>query len=194
MPNYLIIISVLLLVFTITISINIYFDFSLLENFGTVKLKIFKYITIFSSNVTIIGDYLNFSHKKSKVIKIKLDINDVNIQYFNELGGYIKNKILPLKLKLYFAVCLENAMASSLISSVLSLFLNLYMFSIRLNNKDMILQNEVTTGFRHNLIFIKFNFIFIVTLYDLIWSLLRTAIIIRRDYGKKQVQGQQNNN
>lgn len=186
METFLIIFAVIIVFITLMITINIQINYDILLNVGNIKIKIFKYIPIISSNITIIGDYLNFSNKKAKVIKIKLDINDFSIQFFNEFSSYIKQKILPLKLVTNGQICLENAFAVSIASAFLKLLTTIILMKLQLTYQDLDVENNIISGYRHNILTVNFEFAFAIAIYDLIWSIIRSLIVIRRKHEKRK--------
>lgn len=186
MNVYLVIIAVVIIILTLRIKINLDFEYNLLNNIGSIKVKLFKFVTIFNSKITIIGDYLNFSSQKAKVIKVKLDINDINIKFFNELSRYLKQKIYPVHLATNVNFCLENPFMAAILSNSINLILSNMFFNIKLKNNEINVANNVTTGYRHNIIILNFSFSFIITIYDLIWSLIKTTLVIRREHEKEK--------
>lgn len=186
MNVYLVILSVVIIILTLRIRIDISLEYNLFNNIGTIKLKIFNFITIFNSKIAIIGDYLNFSREKAKVIKIKLDINDINIKFFNELSQYLKQKIYPLHITSNVNLCLENPFAAAVLSNSIHLILSYVFYHLKAKNHEINISNKVTTGYRHNIIDFHFRFAFIITIYDLIWSLIKTTLVIRREHEKEK--------
>ena len=90
----LIILTVFIVILTLTLFITVDFEYDILRNFGKIKVLLFKIIPIFWAKITIAGEYLNFSNKKNKVIKIKIDLNDAKLQFLNDVGAYLKKKII----------------------------------------------------------------------------------------------------
>lgn len=181
-----IIAAILIILITLTLTVSVELNFNVLKNIGVLKIKVFKIITIFNSRVSVVDEYLNFSNKKSKIVKIKLDVNDKSVQYFNELSNYIKTKILPLKLIFIANICSENSSVSSLASSFLNVVVSFYYLTIANRRPDMLLQREINTGFRHNIVEFNLKFVFVVTLYDLLWSATRSALVLRRGNEKQK--------
>ena len=190
--NYaLLTVSIMLFVFTIMVPICLRVSYDLFSNIGTVQVKAFG-ITMFQSKITIIGDYLNFSNDKAKVIKVKLDINDFSFQFFNEFSGYIKNKILPTYFLANVQICLENPFVASMIAGSLKTIVSYMVVRFLATNHDMEAKSVIESGYRHNIITIKMQFAFVVTFYDLLWSVIRSVIVIRRR-NEKHIQPKQNN-
>lgn len=183
------IIAALLIIFiTLTLTASVELSFNVLKNIGVLKIRVFKVITIFNSRVSVVDEYLNFSNKKSKIVKIKLDINDRSVQYFNELTKYIRTKVLPLKLVFVADICSENSSVSSLLSGFINVIISFYYLTISSKRPDMLLQREINTGFRHNIIEFSLKFVFVVTLYDLFWSAVRSTLVLRRGNEKQKTE------
>lgn len=179
MNALLVVVATVLIISVLMLSININVNYDVFQNIGTVVVKV-MFFTIFNSNFSVIGDYLNFSNQKSKIIKVKLDINDISIQFFSELGSYIKNKILVTKLNNNLTLCLENAFLVSIISAIINIFSNIFFTIAKNKYEDLECINYINTGYRHNILQINFTFKFIITIYDLVWSLVRTILVVRR--------------
>ena len=173
-------ITVVILIITLRIRIEIKLEYNLLNNIGTINIRLFKFFTILNSQITVIEDYLNVSTNK-KIIKIKLDINDFKIKFFNELNRNLNPKIHITQLYNNINFCLENPFMASVFSNTIRLVFNHLLYKVKLRNKDAEINNIITTGFRHNIIIINFKYAFIITLFDLVWSIIKTILVLRRD-------------
>ncbi len=178
------IVAIVIVVLVGMLQVGIMVDYNLLLNIGTIKLQLFGWLTVFSSKVSIIGDYLNFSNEKAKVIKIKLDLNDISLQFFNELGTYLKNKLVPLHLNTNLELCLEHPLWVSIISGLFQGIGGVLEQKFSQNNQ-LTTNFKVTSGFRHNILILHAKFTFFITLYDLIWSIIRSIIVVRRKHEKQ---------
>ena len=190
MKVFLITLLIILIIFSISFDIKINLQFDLFKNLGSIKIKIFKFITIFSIKFTVIGDYINvnLSKKEDKVVKIKIDINDENLQFINDFGGNLMQKVYSTKLVSNINFCLENPHIVSILSALTNLLFTYIFIKLKSKNKDLTIQNNVDTGFRHNLINVDFTYEFIISIYDMVWSLIKALLKRRRlNYAKGKV-------
>lgn len=176
-----ILLAIFILIISLSIKVYAFFRYDLLNNVGTIKIKVFGIITIFKSKITLIGEYLNLTPEKENVIPIKIELNNVNIKYFQSLYKRLQKKLYSTKLQCYVEMCLENAQIAALMSTVLNNIITLYFIKVAQSNKDIELYKQINTGFRHNVIETEFHYKFIITLYDFIWTAINTYIIVRRE-------------
>lgn len=186
MKTVIVVVLILLLIVMATINVSLKIEYDLLENVGSLKLKLFNLIPIFVSKITIAGEYLNFSKNKGKVIKIKIDLNDDSVQFFNDVGTFLKKKITLLKLHAAFLVCFENPSVSTMVGSMLNIVISIIFSKILTYTNDVDLQKKVATGFRQLELKTNINLSVAFSLYDFVWALLKAyKLKIRRAHEKK---------
>ena len=169
MQTVLIVVSALIFVFSISFLITISINYDVFNNSGKLSFYVFK-IPIYWLNFTFIGEYLNFSNKKNKVIKIKIDLNDEKLIFFKDVANSLKRKIYFYKISSNILIALENPFIASLLCGEVNIFLcSLYSYLL-IKNKDIMINKNVKIGYRHNKILLNFNFSLMVSLYDYLWS------------------------
>ncbi len=175
-----------------TIHLSARLEYDLLENVGMIKIKLFNIIPIFVSRITVAGEYLNFNKRKGKVIKIKIDLNDDEIQFFNDVGNFLKKKITLLKLHTLFLVCFENPCVSTTIGSMLNVFVSILFAQILTYTTDVDLHKYVATGFRQLELKTTINTTILFSIYDFAWALLKAYKLKIRRRHEKENKLQQN--
>ena len=192
MRTVLIVVVILILIVMSTIHLSARLDYDLLENVGMIKIKLFNIIPIFVSRITVAGEYLNFNKRKGKVIKIKIDLNDYEIQFFNDVGNFLKKKITLLKLHTSFLVCFENPCVSTTIGSMLNVFVSILFAQILTYTTDVDLHKYVATGFRQLELKTTINTTILFSIYDFAWALLKAYKLKIRRRHEKENKLQQN--
>jgi len=180
-----VIISIFVLIVTFNIFINANIEYNFYNNIGYVKFRIFN-ICIFKGEISFIAGYFNFIRKNKKVIQIKLDFNDENFKLITDIGEYFFKKIHINKLALS-----ANSMSYSpnLLAIICSIYYTIYGLSVSyLSNKlpDCEFENLTKISFFNNELRFKIDMSVLLTLFDLIWAIVR-AIMKRSVYGKKQI-------
>lgn len=169
----LIILTVITIILTLTLFITVDFEYDILRNFGKIKVLLFKIIPIFWAKITIAGEYLNFSNKKNKVIKIKIDLNDAKLQFLNDVGAYLKKKIRLTNVNVMALVCFSNPCFACYLGGFLNIVVSILYAQILAKNTDINLQKNIQTGFRQNELKLKINASLIFSLYDYFWAYLK---------------------
>lgn len=189
MKTVLIVLTVLIIILSISLHITLEIEYDILKNYGKIKVKLFKIITVFSSGITFVGEYLNLSKRHNKVVKIKIDINDKQLQFFNDVGKYLKKKITLLNLNINTLICFMNPNLSCLLSSIINIFVSLLFSKILVMNNDVKLIKNIQTGFRQNNFIINLNASILLSIYDYFWAYLKALKNkIRREHEKNGKQ------
>lgn len=185
MNIFFIILSVFLVLISLSIFISVQIKFNIFENYGYIKVKLFGFIIIFYSEIKIEPNYINLL-SKHKTIKIKLDIKDESWQFIKDVNNYFKNKIYFNNLQLNLALCSTNVSAIAVASGCVSVLLDIMLAGFKNKHTECVIQKNIITGFRHNLIDIYFKLSVAVSLLDYIWSWYKAyRNLRRRRYVKK---------
>ena len=171
MKIFLIVMTIIVVLLTINLPIKAFLEYDILNNNGEIKVFVFWIVPIVIMNFSIAGEYLNFSNSRNKIIKIKLDINDEKVKFFNDLGSYFKRKIYLQNLGLYALVCSENPVISSTIGATLNALIGILFSIININKPDADLNKYISTGYRQTELRVRCNISIVFSLYDLIWAL-----------------------
>lgn len=185
MNIYLIITAILIIIITANILITVRFKYDVFNNIGNIQLKIFG-VQLFKSDITVSGDYLNLSKKKNKIIKIKIDIHDQNVQFMQDFQKNIQKKIYPLKINADLNMCYTTPFTVSILSSFINILLSVFYTKFQTLHHDVTLTKNIKTGFRHDLILIDLTFSFSLSLYDLFWAYYKALKAKRRRLHEKK--------
>ena len=180
-------ISIVMINIALTLQISLRYD--LLKNLGKVQLRLFG-ILLFSVPFTFVDKYLEFTTKK-KVVKIKIDLADKNIIFFEKLGKKILAKIYLDWLTVKLIFCQDNPMRVSVLGGVCNILLQIMGQKIQMKHKDATISTQTDFGFRHNYIQIYFDTKIMISLFDILSSVLITIIKMwGADHAEKQKQHQ----
>ncbi len=166
---------VLIFIITITIFLTVNFSYDVINNSGKIKVCLFKIIPIFISNISVVGEYLNFSKYKNKTFQIKLDYNDSQVVFFRDVFNNLIKKIQPVSLNFNSLLALENPMLACLGNGYLNVFVCVVFSYISAKCSYIKLGKNIKTGFRQT--DFRFNIIFatFLRLYDFIWAYYKAA-------------------
>ena len=173
MQTVLVIVFVLIFLLTLTLFISVNVNYDVFNNIGKIKVFIFKLIPIFISEFSVVGEYLNLSKWKNKPIKIKLDINDKQVQFFKDVSNYLLKKITPISLKVNVLFSLENPVVACLTSGTINVGVSVLFAYILSKNSDIKLYKNIRTGFRQANINFDLSFSALFSLYDYAWAYLK---------------------
>ncbi len=190
MTVVLIIIAVLIFLITATLFINIRFEYDVLNNVGKIKVMLYKTLILFSSGITISDSYLNLNKKGNKVIKIKIDFNDENFQFVQDLQTYLFHKLYPTKINFGAVVASENPFIACMMGSTLGIIINLLLARAKNSVRDVKVTNNVQTGFRQNMFKVDIKLSVVLSIYDFLWAFLKAykAKVRRREKKRRNKQ------
>lgn len=191
MQILIVLLSILTIILTVTIFITIEFDYDIFNNIGKIKITLFKFLVIFNANIAVVGEYLNLN-KKKKVIKIKIDLKDKQIQFFKDIDKYLKNKIYFSNINVFGLICFSNPMVTSLISGVVNIIASIYFAKLCATKKDVSVNKKIVSGFRQNEVKFKVIISFAICLYDYLWAILKAVKAQRRREYEKAHKVEQN--
>ncbi len=173
----LIIPAILIILLAIDLRVKIYFSYNFLKNIGRIKFKLFG-ITIFKSEISIVGAYFNFIRKNKKVIQIKINLNDNNLKLFKKIMLFYLQKIFVLTLKNDIYISGNNTYLVTMLGgglrSVGGVF-DTYMLSKNIYTNT---NTNVMVGFYNNYFEIRFYTHILLNLFDFIWSVF--TVIYKR--------------
>lgn len=190
MTVVLIIIAVLIFLITATLFINIRFEYDVLNNVGKIKVMLYKTLILFSSGITISDSYLNLNKKGNKVIKIKIDFNDENFQFVQDLQTYLFHKLYPTEINFGAVIASENPFIASMMGSTLGIIINLLLARAKNSVRDVKVTNNVQTGFRQNMFKVDIKLSVVLSIYDFLWAFLKAykAKVRRREKKRRNKQ------
>ncbi len=175
----LVIFLIFVIILTVRLTFKMDFFFDIFNNNGYIILKIFKFITIFKARIQFTYYYLSLYVSDKRTIKIKLDLDDKNLQFINDLQLVLiaKTYLINFDSKVEFG--LENAFHTVIAYGNLTL-LNRFLFLKLLNrNEDASISMNVLHKFTENTLKVNLQSKFIVSLFDLVWA-FAYAVLNRR--------------
>ena len=187
MEKFFIIISIIVIVITLNININSEISYNLYKNIGNLRIKIFG-ILIFNAQISLIAGYFNLIRNNKKVIQIKLDINDKNLQFINDVGEYFTKKIFFTNVNTQFQIYGTDPSKISIVAGYLILVEGIVRSFILSKSPDTTTTNKLEVGYVDNYIRFKVNIGLLITIFDGVWAVIR-ALIKRSIYGKKSKLG-----
>ena len=185
MNNAVIVFFIVVLIITIRITISIQFNYDVLENNGEVKIKLFNFIKVFSANIKVSGPFIKLSSKKAGEKLVKLDLQDKNIKFINDLQKNIINKIYLIAFNSIIIFGSENSLITTSVMQIINI-INAYLFVKILNfESDASISMQTFPVFAQNKTNIYFNTKFIISIFYMLYALLKTILEGKKlNYGK----------
>lgn len=184
---YEIVILIILLLYFSVFMFNINLEYNILDNIGKISIKLFNFIPIFVANISFAGLCINCAIKNKKVVNIKIDLNDKNLQFINELQKQLLKKIFVIKFFVGFNLSIENAQNCVLFGSFLNILINNFISNIKSSKPSAKVKNISNIGFLENKFIINVQTNFVIKLVDIFPAFLK-AIISRRKYEKREIE------
>lgn len=169
----------------IDLRVKLYFNYDVLKNIGNIKLKLFG-ITIFKSQVSLIGEYFNFIKGNKKVIQIKININNKNIEIIKDTFSYYLKKIFFICFYNSFTISSTNPFLCTMVAGSLKSAGGVLDSIVNSKYPNTKFNSNVNVGFIENAFKVELYTHLLINLFDLIWSFIKT--IYRRSmlvYEKK---------
>lgn len=176
----------LLLVLVLPLKFNVYLNLNVLKNRGYIKLKLFSIKFL----------YFKLKYKNKKIIlnnikttkEINLDINKQNIDFMNELQAQLVKRLYLKNLKLYLNVGVkENPFANAMLGASLEVLLSIVSSIIKFHKPTADVNYKICTYYEKNIGIINIDFAISISITNLIISLLRSKLIIKR---KEQIKNE----
>lgn len=172
-------IIIVLLVVDIRAKVVIYYDFD--NNIGKISLSIFG-IKFYQAQFSLVGDYINFVNNNKKVIQIRiLDIDAKTIKIVEDITKSFTKRINPLLISTDIYVSNQNAFGVSMLYGVIQTVLGIMFANIISNNEHLSLRHNVCADYLSNNILVSCEGVFVINLYDLLWSVVRSLYL--RSFG-----------
>ena len=178
-----IIVSIVVIIITININVNGEISYNLYKNIGDFKLKVFG-ISIFKAQISLIAGYFNLIRKNKKVIQIKLDLNDENLKFIGDVGEYFTKKIFFTNIGSEFYVYGTDPAKTAIFAGNLVVIEGVVRAFISAKSPDTTTDSKLEVGYIDNYIKFKLHLGVLITLFDVVWAILR-AFVRRSIYGKK---------
>lgn len=175
----LVVLLIFVIILTIRLTFRVDFSYSIFDNCGYIKLRIFKYITIFSAKIQFTYYYLSLHVNEKKTIKIKFDLYDQNLQFINDVRAVLVAKTYLITFDSEVEFGLENAFYTTLLYGNLNLLNRMLFLRLLKRNEDALISMNVLHKFTENTLKINLKSKFIVSLFDLVWAFMH-AILNRR--------------
>ncbi len=172
---------IVILLFTASIQINIYLDYDIFENCGNISLTIFHIIPILRRQISIQNGYILLISKK-RIRKVKLDINDKSVHLVRELNNHMKSKIYTTKLATDFYIGCQNPQICSLIAGYINVIEGMLFAKIKAREVDTDVSKNINISYTQDKIMFLFDYRFVATIFDYIWSLWVALYRVRRRF------------
>lgn len=183
----LIFLILIVFILTVRLSFSVVFSYNLFDNSGEVVLKIFKVVTVFKAKIAFTYYYISLYITPKKVIKIKLDLNDENLQFINDLQGMLLAKMYLINLNSCVQFGLKNAFNTATAYGGISLLNRFLFMKILQHNSDAAISMNVSHKFAENIFIIYLDAKFIVSFFDIVWAFF-SATLNRRVMTSEQTK------
>ena len=171
-----IVLSIIVLCGNMLLNISIFYNAN--KNLGDIVIKIWR-IPILKANIEIKQNIV-IINKKNKKIKINLKLSKRQLRILKELRKNISTKILINTIDFDLLLCMEDPFFCSILSNVIDIFANILFSRMLIRNSDSIVSKRVNTGFRHDMITIKFDSSMYISVIDILWAVVATLLTERR--------------
>lgn len=182
----LVVLLIAVIIFTIRLTFKLSFSFSFFENSGHIKLKLFKFITIFKAKVEFTYYYVSLHVSDKKTIKIKFDLDDINLQFINDLQSVLLSKTYLITFLSELDFGLEDAFNTAIIYGNLILLNQILFLKLLSKNEDALISMNVFSKFTKNILILKLRTKFILSLFDLVWAFMYAVLNRRLLYNEKK--------
>jgi hypothetical protein len=181
-----IIITIFVIIATININLSFSVQYDILKNIGNISIRLFG-IPIFKSEVSLIAGYFNLIRKNKKVLQIKVDINDKNLIFLNDVSSYFTKKLIVTCLDSDFSVSGYDPATVSIFAGYITVIEGVIRSYIACKSPDTTISNNISVKFKESGFQFKIKANVIITLFDFVWAIIR-ATIKRSVYGKAKVR------
>lgn len=181
---WLIIVVFFLIILIMPFFAKVYISFDFLNNFGEVSLylfcfKILTYKTKFENYKLMV-----YTSKDQK--DIELQVSKKQMRFLKQMSVQLKEKIILKNISFYSKIGLNDAFNTALVSGSINSLISAIFGYIK-NTKETAKINIVNQPmFNCKNFIIKLNASFFITVFDVIYAILMSFIIIKRSekYGK----------
>ncbi len=172
-------IVIVILVIDIRVGVKVSYDFE--SNIGKVSFSLFG-LKIYTGEFSLVGDYINFVHNNKKVIQIRLlDINTKTIKIVEDISKSFIKRINPLQIETRVCMSSESPFDVSMLYGFVNTFLGVATSLILAKNEYISIYNNVEVDYLKSELSTKCEGVFVINLYDLIWSIIRSIYL--RSFG-----------
>lgn len=170
---------IVVLVIDIRVGVRLSYDFD--SNIGEISILLFG-LKIYTGEFSLVGDYINFVHNNKKVIQIRLlDIDTKTIKIVEDISKSFIRRINPLQIKTRVCMSSESPFDVSMLYGFVNTFLGVVTSLILAKNEYISIYNNVKVDYLKSELSTSFEGVFVINLYDLIWSIIRSIYL--RSFG-----------
>jgi len=176
---------IVVLIITARITISIKFNFDIYENIGEVKIMLFNFIRVFAVRVKISGPFIKLIKRGEEDKLVKIDLQDKNIKFITDFQKNIMNRIYLIAFNSKVIFGNDDSAVTAGVTGLLEI-LNRFMFCKILEfEEDATINMQTFPIFAQDKLELWFNMKFIVSIFDLIYAVVKAILEGRTiSYGK----------
>lgn len=175
---WLIIIVFFLVLLILPVFVKAYVSFDFLHNLGVLSLYIF-FIKILTYKIKYEkGDIVVYTNKNKKEIEVK--VSNKQLRFLKQLSVQLKQKIILKKINIFSRIGLNDASSTALCIGLFNILASIIVGYIKFSKKSakmIINSNPNYNGSNFTISIVASCFI---TLFDIIYSLIMSFVIIKR--------------
>lgn len=178
-------IIIVVLVFDLRMGVKICYDFD--SNIGKMTISLFG-IRLYTGEFSLVGDYINFVHNNKKVVQIRLlDIDAKTLKIVQDVTKSFLKRINPLQIDTRVNLSSERPFEISMLYGFIQALLGITTSYIVSKNEHITIYNKANIDYLTEEFWVECKGVFVINLYDLIWSIIRSIYLRSFDLnGKKE--------
>ena len=177
---------IVVLIITARITISLKFEFNVYENIGEVKIMLFNFIRVLSVQVKVSGPFIKLIKSGEEDKLVKIDLEDKNIKFVTDFQKNITNRIYLIAFNSKVIFGNEDSFLTANIFGLLQIANKVMFAKILKFENDAIINMQTFPIFAQNKLEVYFNMKFIVSIFDLIYAVIKTLLEGRTvSYGKR---------
>ena len=175
---WLIVVVFFLILLIIPFFCKVHLSYDILNNLGVLSVYVF-FIKIIVLKIKLKGkDIILISEKNKKQIETK--ISKKQMRFLEQLNAQLKQKIIVRKISAYSRIGTGDAMSSALISGLFTSVVSSLFAYIKNTKKSAKLMVKTEPDYNGNSLIFSFYLSFMITIFDIIYSLIMALTIIKR--------------
>ncbi len=170
------ILIVLLVIFSVQLTMRLKVFFNIKNNTGKLQLK-FINIKILDYKISLQNQCLCLTNKKGKNKYLPLELNQQSIQNYNDFESILFRKIYFKTMAIYFNFGIKsNAFASAMICGYVDVFSKIFYSIFKTKKSELIMQLKIFPSFNNNVIKFGFKAKISLSVLDFIWSFIEANL------------------
>lgn len=178
---------IVVLIITARITVSLKFEFNVYENIGEVKIMLFNFIRVLSVQVKVSGPFIKLIKSGEEDKLVKIDLEDKNVKFVTDFQKNITNRIYLIAFNSKVIFGNEDSFLTANIFGLLQIANRVMFAKILKFENDATINMQTFPIFAQNKLEFFFNMKFIVSIFDLIYAVIKTLLEGRTvSYGKSQ--------